>query len=101
MALLRELELDFFEQYHRGIGVFESGFSRAPQLFDTAENAQPSYRLAGGTSALVNALAQCIDSSRVLLNCPVREVSEQGDHLEITTSTGSTYRSRQVIFTLF
>lgn len=99
-ALLAELELPFFGQFYEGTGVFERGFSQPPQLFDTAAYTQPSNRVAGGTSALVDALARFIGKERVIFNCQVSEITDQADHLRITGSTGRQYQGRQVIFTI-
>ncbi len=99
MALLAELKLPFFEQFHQGISVMEPAGSAPAQLFEVAQNTLPSYRLAGGTSALVHALTRCLAKDRVVLGSPVSEVTDEEDHVEIT-STGSTYLGRQAILTI-
>lgn len=100
MALLAELNLPFFEQFYQGISVMEPAGSAPPQRFEVDQNAPPSYRLAGGTSALVHALTGCLAQDQIVLQCPVSEVADREDHVEITSTAGCTYRSRRVLLTI-
>jgi monoamine oxidase len=73
IALLRELGIEYFEQYMTGT-VFFQPFSTSPAQSIEIPGQAPSYRIAGGSSNLINTLYQTLDANDVLLNQTVQEI---------------------------
>ncbi len=68
IALLEELEIEYFEQYMKGT-VFFQPFSTSP-----AQSIQIPSRISGGSSNLINTLYQTLDTNDVLLNQTVTKI---------------------------
>lgn len=73
IALLKELGIDYFEQYMDGT-VFFQPFPTSPAQSIQIPSQSPSYRISGGTSHLINVLYQKLDEKDVLLNECVKNV---------------------------
>lgn len=56
-ALLRDLEIPWFDQHTRGAAVFEQSVNESP-LRSEGAGAARSHRISGGTGALINGLAR-------------------------------------------
>lgn len=67
IALLNELGLYAFEQFMDETVLFQQQANSPVQLM-TIGKQSPSYRIAGGTSNLINALYQTLDSEDIVLN---------------------------------
>jgi monoamine oxidase len=48
IALLDELNIEYFKQHTQGISFFET-MSFVPQKFEISDAEEPSYRIVGGT----------------------------------------------------
>lgn len=73
IALLKELGINYFEQYMDGT-VFFQPFSASPAESIQIPGQPPSYRISGGTSNLINTLYQKLDKDEVLLDQAVKEI---------------------------
>ena len=73
LALLEEVEIEYFEQYMEGV-VFFQPLSTSPAQSIQIPTQPPSYRIAGGSSNLINTLYQKLDSNDVLLNQTVTKI---------------------------
>ncbi|WP_340201731.1 flavin monoamine oxidase family protein [Ascidiimonas sp. W6] len=73
IALLEELEIDWFEQYMDST-VFYQASAAAPTQIVQIPSQLPSYRISGGTSQLINTLLERLDKDDVLLNQSVKEI---------------------------
>ncbi len=100
MQLLHELNLPYYKQFQKGIGIFESLPSEPPQLFDIPETEEPSYRIAGGTSVIIDTLIEYIGKEKIILGSPISIVSECGKFIEIGNSQGSKYAGKYAIITI-
>lgn len=100
MRLLKELELPFYKQYQKGVGVLETIPSEEVQYFTVPDTEEPSYRVAGGTSKLIQALVNTIGSDQIMLGTPVAKVTEHPDHIAITTSQGERFAGQNLIITV-
>ncbi|MFD3003896.1 flavin monoamine oxidase family protein [Pontibacter toksunensis] len=80
--------------------MFETDAAQEAQLFHIPDPEEASYRVAGGTSKLTDVLAQHIGHDRIILGSPLLSVSEQKDHLEITTSKGVKHACRHLVLTM-
>lgn len=100
MRLLKELELPIYEQYQKGIGVFETDATQEAQLFQAPDAEEPSFRITGGTSKLTDALVHHIGRDQIVLGSPIASVSGHKDHIEITTSKGEKSDCRTLVITI-
>lgn len=99
MALLKELDLPIFYQYQKGLCIYELT-PGPPQTFIMPDSELPSYRVAGGTSSLIERLVNEIGTDKIRLNTEVIQISEKDDVIELTTTNGSVFTARQVMTTL-
>lgn len=83
--LAREFGLKYFEQFEDGKAVLERS-SRVHTIPNPQEDSQ-SFRLEGGTGALIEGLQSKIDKARVLLGRKVTSITEKEDGLEVLAST--------------
>lgn len=97
LSLIKELGLKIFPQYSRGITLFQTKSFEPPQQFFVPESETPSYRLAGGTQQLIEALTQKIKACDIQLNATVTVVQEQEEGLVIETADGRKYEADVVI----
>lgn len=100
LGLLKELGLSFYTQFQKGVGVFETSLSEEAQLFQIPATGEPSYRIAGGTSTLTDALVEHVGRDQLVLESPVTEVSDHNDHIEITSNKGEILKCRNLIITI-
>lgn len=100
MRLLQELDLPYYKQFQKGIGVFETNPFESAQLFQLPEAEESSYRLVGGTSKLVNALVDRVERDQILLGSPVAKIADHEDHVEIATVKGGKFSCRKLIVTV-
>lgn len=82
IALLNELDLKAFEQYMDETVLFQQQANSPIQLM-TIGKQSPSYRIAGGTSKLINTLYQDLDSEDVLLNQMVTKIVFQENSVQV------------------
>lgn len=99
LGLLEELQLETFEQRTAGTALFEPFSMAAPQAYPLPPNQVPSYRIAGGSKALIERLAENIPSASLQVDTPVLRIVDQGEYLEVETTPGN-YQARQVVSTL-
>lgn len=83
IQLLDELSLNSFKQYMQGSIIYEADSSNPPQLMNIPDS-EPSFRIAGGTIALVEALAIVL-SEEILLDTPVRSIDFNGSSVAVKT----------------
>lgn len=100
IALLKELNLPFFTQYQKGVGVFETSLSEEAQLFQIPSTGEPSYRIAGGTSRLIETLLEKIGKEQLVLGSTITQVSDHKDHVEIISKEGETFSCKNLIITI-
>ena len=84
IALLKELDIDYFEQYMSGTAFFQP-FSTSPAESIQIPGQPPSYRISGGTSNLINTLYQKLDKDDVLLNQSVKEIKLHKNYVQVIT----------------
>ncbi|WP_435262076.1 flavin monoamine oxidase family protein [Tenacibaculum sp. nBUS_03] len=73
IQLLKELDIKYFEQYMQGSAFFQP-FSTSPATSIPIPQQAPSYRITGGTSVLINALAKKIGAHSIELNQKVKRI---------------------------
>ncbi len=98
-SLLRELNIDIFEQVLGDRAIYEPISSSPAQLVVLPENSDPSFRIKGGTSKLIEALLESIPNSRISYNQVVQNIGDVGDGIEVKSDTG-VFRSKIAVSTL-
>ncbi len=97
LALLGKLELEKFPQFSAGISLFQTKSFEPPQKFYIPESEAPSYRIAGGTGALITKLASQLPATVIQMNQRVKEIHDAEKGLEIVTGTGDHFSADKVI----
>jgi monoamine oxidase len=100
VGLLAELGLDHFGQLLGERAIYEPISTSPPQLVRLPPNNEPSYRIGGGTSALIEALASRIDSDRIEFGQRVTAITRDEDGVTVATEAGHRYAARLVVSTL-
>ena len=100
LEFLDELQLDYFKQYTKGISLFETMSFVPPQKFEIPDSDEPSYRLVGGTSVLIEKLASIVGSNAIKTHSKIISITEVGEQLELIDTTGNSYWASHVILTL-
>ena len=93
--LLEELQMQSFEQKMRGITFYEAGPQAGAQAMQLPPQ-PPSYRIAGGTSSLLERIARFIEPQEIHFNCTVSSITFDKSRVSVKTSTG-TFEGDQVI----
>jgi monoamine oxidase len=86
-ALLQSLFLPSFEQYTRGAALFEQAPGQPP-VRSAGAGAALSYRIGGGTSALVSALAGALDPARIHTGHRLDQARREGGRWTLNLATG-------------
>ncbi|GAB3025292.1 flavin monoamine oxidase family protein [Spirosoma pulveris] len=97
LKLIDALGLTVFPQFSEGLTLFQTKSFEPPQTFFVPASESPSFRLAGGTQQLINALAKQLDADRIHLNTPVTAIREGEQGVVIETGSGRTYSANQVV----
>ena len=97
IALLNELDLKAFEQYMDETVLFQQQANSPVQLM-TIGKQSPSYRIAGGTSKVINTLYQALDSEEVLLNQTVTKIIFQENSVQVIAE--ETFEASHVVLAI-
>jgi monoamine oxidase len=100
IALLDELNIEYFKQHTQGISFFETMSFVPPQKFEISDAEEPSYRIVGGTATLIEKLVAEVGVQNIKTQTKVTAIKEVDNHLEVTGSDGSLYKAATVISTL-
>ena len=99
VALLEELNLDIYPQATNGRALYEADQGQPAQLVHLPHNPSPSFRIWGGSTALIDALAAHLPPENRYLNQTVGRIEQTTDGLLVHTGT-HTFFARKVISTL-
>lgn len=99
ITFLEELNIDVFEQLLGDKAFYEPSSLTPYQLVPLPNNSDPSYRIKGGSSALINTLAKSISQDNIFCNEVVTSINEEADGITIQ-SHKNTFVSKIVISTL-
>ncbi|PHN00693.1 flavin monoamine oxidase family protein [Flavilitoribacter nigricans] len=97
--LLRELNLPIFPQVLGTHAIYEPISTSPPQTVQLPPNDEPSYRIAGGTSALIRSLLGQLDESQVVYGQAVRALRLDADGVLVQTADGE-YQAQKIVSTL-
>jgi len=99
IALLEELEIDIFEQEIGRHAIFHPVSTSPPYLSQLPENNDPSYRIRGGTSSLINRLAEFVKEGRLSTGVAVSSIEARGKKL-VASSASQEYEADYIVSTL-
>lgn len=97
LKLIDELGLKKFPQYAKGRSLFQTKSFEPAQQFEVPESESPSYRLAGGTGMLVQALESRISGTQVCLNSKVVAIEETAEGVSVGTANGQKFNADLVV----
>jgi len=97
--LLESLELGIFEQVLSDTAIYEPISTSPPQLVSLPPNNDPSYRIQGGSSTLINTLMKSLDEKNIYRGQVVKSISKEGDVISIKTDSDE-FKSTFVVSTL-
>lgn len=100
IALLNDLEIESFYQHSEGKAIFQTKSFEPPQIFHVPSSSQSSYRVKGGTFAIIEQLQNSIGKENILLNTPIAKIIDTGDFVTLVDDKGTHYEARNVISTL-
>lgn len=84
-SLLKELDIEIFEQYLGDTAIYEPISTSPPQVASLPKNPVPSYRIAGGTSSVIQGLVDQLDPDQIKTGAPIQAVDFQGKSIVVTT----------------
>lgn len=103
-ALVEELGLRVFPQHSDGDVLFQRTSREAPERYRGMQQEPQSMRIAGGTGAVISALASGLPSTSVRLGARVTRVALDGQEVEVSCAEASgperSVRALHVIFAL-
>ena len=99
LALLKKLNIETFHQIFGNEAVYEPLSVNPYQIVSLPQNSEPSYRIKGGTSHLINTLSNYINANQIHYNEVVKNISEENDSI-IIKSDNTIFKSNIVISTL-
>lgn len=97
IALLEELGIEHFEQYMEGKAFFQP-ISTAPAEAIQLPSQAPSFRIKGGSAALINKLYLSLDDEDLLLNQTVKAISSHENGITVRTTTD--FECNQVVLAI-
>jgi len=98
VALLRELDIQVFEQYMEGITYFQPFGTSPPQAVELPPQS-PNYRIASGTTTIIEKLAGKLNHSTIHLNQPIKQLDFSGQSVRVHT-LDQTYEGDLVVSAL-
>lgn len=97
LSLMNELGLEKHPQFAKGKSLFQTHSFLPPQEFQVPDSESPSYRVVGGTEALIKALRDKLSDHEIQLNAKVKSISEKDDKLVLKTSADKEYKADKVV----
>ena len=91
--------LDVFEQYARGALLYEDEKGQVHRDMGFA-SMQGSFRLAGGLSAITDALLRTLPASAVHLETPISKLVRRTDGVDASTADGKSIQARHVVLAM-
>jgi len=85
LKLCKELKISLFEQNTNGDALYEQSNITKPQRFQMPKNQEISYRIVGGTTTLLEKLAENFTNDELILNQKVVQIKENNETVNIFT----------------
>ncbi len=97
--LLSELHLGIYEQYMGKCAVYDPISTSPPQVVQMPYNPDPTYRIKGGSSALINQLIAKLDQVSIHKNTKITEIKINGEKI-VAYTEGQTFEFDILVMTL-
>ena len=97
--LIRELDLEVFEQELGQTAIYEPMANSPHQVVALPAHQEPSFRIKGGTFLLIDSLMNKLSDTHLELNCIVNHIEQKKEGLLVNTSNG-TFMGKTVVSTL-
>lgn len=97
-ALCEELNVDVIEQWASGDALFEDG--QSVQRGQGIGSMAGTFRVAGGLSALVEALAAKLDLNRVSLGAKVTQIARTEGGIRVDIADGASVLAKRVVLAI-
>ena len=91
LKLLKELKIDAFIQHLGKFAVYEPTSLSHPQVVHLPPNNDPSYRIIGGSTNLIDTLKGFLDEEQIQLRQIVQSIENQGNKVCVKTNKGDFY----------
>ena len=99
LELLDELELEIFEQALGERAIYEPISTSPPQVVSLPPNHDPSFRIKGGSSRLIETLAAKLSPEQIWTGQVVEQLEEQAEGLKVVCEDQS-FLAKKVVSTL-
>lgn len=99
LALMNALDVKRFEQHLGEKAIYEPNSMTAHQFVTLPSEQEPSWRIKGGTSVLIQTLRDTVGTGFIQNGEQVRKISEKNDKLLVMTDTAE-YEADIVVSTL-
>jgi len=99
LNLLSELGIEIYDQYMGKYAVYEPISTSPPQIVQMPHNPDPTYRIKGGSSTLINRLSGELNSENIHLGSKVISIKSINEKIVIATGK-QTFEFDKVIITL-
>lgn len=99
-TLLEDLDLSVFEQRLGDTAIYEPISTSPPQLVKLPPNDEPSYRIQGGSSTLINTLSQQLANNCSIHTGQVVKAITLTDENVVVTSSSGKIKCKTVVSTL-
>jgi len=97
--LLNELGVEVFEQFTAGKISYDLGQHQPIQFFDMPEGQAPSYRIKGGTCAIIQGLIDRLTTTNIRYASVVKRIQDQAASISVSLADGAVFEAKQVIIT--
>ena len=99
-GLLKRLGLSHFPQYTAGIGLMASPFEGTIEQFQVPQGQPDSFRIGGGSSALIATLSQHLGGTSIELNTKIAKLDFRGARCKIRSEDAQLFDADVVVSTL-
>ena len=93
--LLNLLDIDKFNQFDKGKSIFIHNSTSPPHYFESSQN-QPSHRIVGGSSTIINRLAE-VNQEKIKTSTTVVAIEETKEGVTVSTDKGNYYAEKVII----
>jgi monoamine oxidase len=97
IQLIKELNLAYFSQHSEGLALFQTRSFEPPQSFYVSASEVSSYRIGGGSTALINALYNVLGRENILKSIAIEKIIDNKEFLTLIDRHGNTYNCKCAI----